>query len=143
MFSYNPHPLLSSFPFVICLIIFITEIVNFYCNDSYKKTTLYLLILFFIFTIITFISGYIGAEYANLSFKVPLELIEKHELYARIFILSLIPIVLFYYLLTSSDKIYLKTRIAFSLLLLLIISFVSYHGAQLVYSYGAGVELVK
>ncbi len=141
--GYNFHPVLASFPFVIITSLVIYEIIaNFFKFREINNFSLFLLALFVFFLIASFISGYQGYTYANQSFIVPEDKISKHHLYGKLLLfLCVIPISLKIVIAKNKNKALACLYYSSLFLIFLFVTYTSYLGSQLVFKYGAGVQV--
>lgn len=141
----NPHPPLSSFPFVLVCVLAVSELALIIKKNNHTsaKVTLFTIIFLAVITPLTYYSGFWGLDYAEQSFQIPSHLIETHQSYARLFLILLIPLCLIYALRKSNFESKILTFLyrAFLLISLLHISYVSFLGGELVFSHGAGVKI--
>lgn len=141
----NPHPPLSSFPFVILFLLVLTELVKFFFPKKIElgQVSNFLIVMLVVFVPLTYYAGFWGLDYAEQSFKIPDESIERHQTYAKLLLILIVPLVLVYSLLRSSPTSR-AMRFLYRLLLLLsiiLVSYVSFLGGELVFNYGAGVQV--
>lgn len=140
----NIHPILAHFPFVILCLALGCEFAAMFGNRELGKSARMLVLLVAAVSPLTYLSGYIGLEFANHSFEVPKEAISQHQLLGKIFLISLVPTVLFYLLREEATGRLLPNLSRFFLLLSFTIAVAaSYYGGELVFSYGAGVLLQR
>lgn len=145
--SFNPHPPLSGFPFVLLSLVVIAELVSIFRKDSngrgFSRNLLYILCLF---APMTYFSGYWGAELSSQSFVISQDLISTHQGWAQLFLLSLVPCLVLSLLESHSEKVNLVLRYGFRVALLVCYALViltSFQGGQLVFTHGAGVSASK
>ena len=138
--DFNPHPPLSAFPLVIVSLLVLLELAQIKLKSEKVSTaTLVFVVCSLVITPLTFLSGYLGKEHANKTFKINPDLIEHHKLYAQALLISLVPLAVFYYLLLAEKArklfYYLSLALVFGL-----VSFTGYKGGSLVFVHGAAVE---
>jgi uncharacterized membrane protein len=144
--SFNPHPPLSAFPSVLATLIFLAEIGSFFFisqKDNLRRLAKALLAACLFISPITYYSGYWGAEMASKTFKISDELISYHQMFAKIYLITLVSCGLFA-LLEVFDPLKRKAlRLAFSVMVVLNLVaaiLVSRQGGILVFEHGAGVS---
>ena len=142
---FNLHPPLSSFPFVILTLVVIFEAINHvYRWKLSKDIANTLLIALCIFAPLTYLSGYYNIDKASASFEVSEDLIAAHQAVAKFFLISLVPCVLLAFLekaATRGKHFYLIAYYFFLLISYGLVIFTSFRGGELVFCYGAGVNL--
>ena len=151
------HPALSSLPFSMLFIILILELISFSKIFHISNQLIFLLLsLLVIFTILTFFSGYIANIFADGTYKIDDKLISYHHFYGRFFLILVIPIIGLKFLtnkvnannLNISKKMNLMqaclnlTYFTYLLILLAFAVYTQYLGGQLVFRYGAGVNIL-
>jgi len=139
----NPHPPLSGFPFVILALIALTELLRLFSNrEILNSAAKYLAILLVVISPITYYSGYWGVDYANQTFNVAEEFINRHQAFAQGFLLTLVPFAVCSFLHHSNlQSKKLRTLYLASLLVSLgVVAITSFKGGELVFSHGAGVN---
>lgn len=144
MFSAtNLHAMIIHFPIALILVGFVFEIIGVFSNKLFfKNIAFYLLLIGVLGTITAYISGsYAGEGIEVGALQLPIELHEQAaviSLYLAI-ITALFKLVVFYFKYDSKEI----NWIGFILFAVLTFSVVGtcYLGGELVYSYGAGVEL--
>ena len=146
----NPHPPLSSFPFVLIVLLLIIELLSLNSADAdrWNGVTRFLVFALCAALPLTYFSGYFGADFAHRQFEVPDEAILKHQLWAKLSLLSgAVPVLLFFLADCSRSErpgLARRLRAVFRLSLLVLALFlarVSFLGGELVFSHGAGVEV--
>ena len=141
----NPHPPLSGFPLVILSLIFLTELLQLYKPSDVR--TLFvdgLLVALAIFSPLTYFSGYIGVEYISDLSNVGSEYIENHQLIAKLFLLTLIPLLLLRILSkkeSAKRELLKKCYFVFLIVSFALVCCASFKGGELVFKHGAGVQL--
>ncbi len=147
---FNPHPPLSSFPFVLLVLLLIVEIVALIGKRRELCDTVarFLLLVVCIALPLTYFSGYFGADFANRQFVVPDEAILKHQLWAKLSLLSgLLPVLIFFlsqHAAAERPALAAKLRWAYRLLIAVLCLFLartSFLGGELVFTHGAGVSV--
>jgi len=138
------HPIVASFPAVILVIIFLTELVAYFGEtNSWRVFSTFLACLLVIFSGATYYSGFYDAEKANMTFQISEEIISAHQASAKLFLMSLIPTVLFSIIRAIKPNEIIHWLYTPCLILSLILSGVTSHkGGQLVFIHGASVEAV-
>jgi uncharacterized membrane protein len=138
------HAMLIHFPIALLLVAFLSELIAaIFKSEFYKKVSLLLLILGTIGVIAAFLSGGsagVGIEEGPL--KIPMEL---HEQAANFSIWMACIAATFHttiYFLNYKSAVTKAIGIVLFAVLIAAISRTAYLGGQLVYSHGAGVELV-
>lgn len=141
---FNPHPPLTGFPIVITTLFILVELYSLLKKKDLKPLSVFLLSCLVVFSISTFISGYFGFDYANTIKEVPEELVDRHQSFAKVHLILLMLIIIFYslkefYHLRSKFFIvsYFLTLIFFALN----IYYVGFLGGELVFKHGAGVAI--
>ncbi len=139
------HAIFIHFPIALLFVGYFSEIIGLIRkNQFFKNVSLYLLILGVLGTIAAYISGsYAGNSIESNTLKVPVEL---HKQAALITLLLAIVTVLFMsftrYFQKNNTLANWMTFLLFTVLISSII-FTGYLGGNLVYSQGAGVELMQ
>lgn len=143
--SFNPHPPLTGFPFVILTLAVIFRLFELILrSERWSLLARSLLPFLVIFSIATYYSGYWGLTYANNSSAEFEKAVAAHQTNAKIYLFSLVPLILFSYLETVGGT---KTRLWKGLsLLFLMVSWwlaisTSFRGGSLVFDLGAGVRI--
>lgn len=140
----NIHPILAHFPFVVLCLAVVSEAVALFGDEQFSRYTRLLVFVAVIVSPLTYLSGYIGLEYANQSFEVPKEAISQHQLLGKIFLISLVPTVLFNLLRDEATGRFVVFAARFFLITSFALAAVaSFYGGELVFSYGAGVLLQR
>lgn len=146
--SFNPHPPLTGFPIVLATLIVGSEILAYiFKNQSIKirKAGKLFVLLSCFLAPITYYSGYWGAELASQSFKVSDEIISEHQMFAKVYLATLVVSGLFVALSFEIEKkksVSKLFRISYSIVMLLTFVaalLVSRQGGLLVFEHGAGV----
>lgn len=142
----NPHPPLSSFPFVILSLLLLIEVYSLFAKNksSIRPVSIFLVTILAIISPLTYYSGFWGLEFAEQSFTIPDAKIDQHQMYARLYLITLVPTSLFYSLKTSNEnsKILCYLYRLSLLLSLALVGYVSFLGGSLVFNHGAGVKLL-
>jgi len=142
--SFNPHPPLSGFPVVLASLIASSEILAYFFKNHSKKIRAagkLFVVLSCVFAPLTYYTGYWGAELASQSFKVSDELISRHQMFAKLYLASLVLSALFVAM-SYEIKENKTFKIAYSIVMLLTFVaavLVSQQGGLLVFEHGAGV----
>lgn len=138
------HPIFASFPFVLLFVIFITELVAFFGDtNTWRVFSCYLACLLGIFSIATYYTGFYDAERANITFQVSEEVISQHQASAKLFLMSLIPTVLFSIIRAIKPNEILHWIYTPCLVLSLILGgLTSHRGGELVFKHGASVDVL-
>lgn len=143
----NPHPPLSSFPFVILFLLVLVELLTL---TSKKKLSLvqvsnFLIVLLVIFAPLTYYAGFWGLDYSEQSFQIPDASIELHQTYAKLLLILIVPLALVYSLIRSNQASKFLAFLYRLLLLLslLLVAYVSFLGGELVFNHGAGIRIEK
>ena len=141
---FNPHPPLAGFPFVILVLIASIEALNAVKPAVISKEVAnVLLVLLCIISPLTYYAGYWGAEQASQTFTVSEDVIANHQLFAKMYLISLVPTMTFGQLKSrGNSKIILVFYYLSLLLTLTLVSYASFLGGDLVFSHGAGVNVV-
>lgn len=134
----NPHPPLTGFPLAILTLLVVNEML--YRRSDRGKTRLFLLGCLVPCTVVTYISGYWGVDFAK---GVSTDLISTHQAYAKFLLLLLFPLALFGILahLRGTTERWLPG--VYYLLLLFALALVikiGSLGGDLVFVHGAGVQ---
>lgn len=141
----NPHPPLSSIPIVLLVSASIFDALSLWMPTragELRRVASWLLVLLLAIAPLTFYSGYFGAEAANQSFKISPDQIGAHQLWAKCFLMSLVPAGIARYLLMSQQSKKLWSVWVFFLTLSLSLGLITaYQGGELVFESGAGVSL--
>ncbi len=138
------HPIFASFPAVLLFVIFITELVAFFGDtNTWRVFSCYLACLLGIFSIATYYTGFYDAERANITFQVPEEVISHHQASAKLFLMSLIPTILFSIIRAIKPNEILHWVYTPCLVLSLILACLTSHrGGELVFKHGASVDVL-
>ncbi|MBP9837732.1 MAG: hypothetical protein KBC84_03370 [Proteobacteria bacterium] len=139
---FNPHPPLSSFPFCIVSLLIVLECYSFIKHDHTNNERIkdFLLLSLLLFSILTFVSGYFGVDFADKD--IPQELIDNHQNFAKLILLTNIPLLLLRYLSRINNR--LKAPYYFILLVIVaLIITTSNLGGKLVFEQGAGVTIKR
>ena len=143
---YNVHLPFTGVPFALILAAVIFEAAGIFCRwNEGSKVAHKVLLLLLILAPITYFTGYWGADDANHTFQVPLDVIETHRSYGRLFLLVFIPTVLCSSLRAAAERrIYALELIYFAFLAasLVLVVIASSHGGALVFESGAAVRAV-
>ena len=142
----NIHPPLSAFPVTIVVLLVIAEAAQLTSRSFQPRhVSTFLLVVLALFFPITYLSGYIGAEYAldpSATFSVSAEQIDLHRNLAQLSLFSLVPLLLLGYLRYLGDScgqsikwLYRASVLVYALL----VCATGYLGGQLVFTHGAGV----
>ncbi len=142
----NPHPPLTGVPITLVTLALGAECVSFFWRKNECRTFAATLVrILCVLALLTYYSGYFGAEQASLSFEVPKDRISEHQAYAKFFLISLIPCLSFSFLERNQEMNAGWFRPAYLFFLLLsavLCILVSSHGGALVFDFGAGVDLL-
>ena len=137
------HPPLTGFPFVLLSCTAVCEALGMFLGG--EKWAGRARVFFYtacIATPFTYLTGYIGSEFANQTFTVPDEVIANHQSAALLFVFSLYATLLIDALSRVSKKglldIFRRLGLVLSLILCI---WTSYQGGQLVFSHGAAVTI--
>ena len=138
------HPPFSGFPGVILVLllglelIFLAKLIE---VEKAKSIATFLVIALCIISPFTYFSGYFGSEYASRSFEVSQDVIKQHQFYALLFLFSLFPLSIMFYLrlIKAEYAFYYRFFLLVSLALVLITANM---GGVLVFEHGAGVQLI-
>lgn len=136
------HPFLTSFPVVLCLVIGILELMALRREAILRPSINILLGLLLLTMCLAFFSGYYAATGASISFTVPVEAIEFHQLWGKLALFLSIPAVILGWFQSAAlqHQIIFKACYRFFLLATIIVTiYTGYLGGQLVYARGAGV----
>lgn len=137
------HPPFSGFPGVILVLLFALELLyfrKFVCESSTKSIATFLIIALCVISPFTYFSGYFGSEYASRSFEVSQEVIKEHQFYALLYLFSLFPLAILFYLRFLKPNLALYYRI-FLIASLVLVLLTARLGGALVFEHGAGVEV--
>ena len=140
----DPHPPLASFPFALLTLVLIFELLSLrFKTEELRRASGFILLALIIIAPMTFFSGYFAADDASKSFQIPLEAIEEHRSFGKLFLLSLFPVALGK---LTAELRHDKKAFRLGYLICLVVSLVlaasaSYHGGKLVFIYGAAVNL--
>lgn len=139
------HALLIHFPIALLFVGYFSEIIGLISkNQFFKNVSLYLLVLGVLGAIAAYISGsYAGNSIESSALKIPVELHKQAALITLL--LAIVTILFMYFIYYFKKNNPLTNWMAFILFTLLIssITFTGYLGGQLVYSQGAGVDLMQ
>jgi len=142
----NPHPPLAGFPFVmLCCVVFAELLAAFYRPKQCRKFAAVLLRALCVVAPLTYYAGYWGAEMANQTFSVSIDVIAAHQMKAKMLLLSLIPTLLLSILERQASEADEPFRLRVLYYFFLLVSFAlviltSYEGGDLVFIHGAGVS---
>ena len=149
----NPHPPLAAFPAVLLTLIVSAEVASYaFWQQELRRIARVLLCVLAFFAPVTYLSGYWGVDHANGSFQIPESAIAQHQGYAKLFLLTLVPLFIVVSLqsaVVDAEGAARKRRVIRGIYLgLLIVSLLcgfgtSYLGGALVFSHGAGVLIDK
>lgn len=140
---FNVHPPLASFPFVLCSVVVVAELLSLWTKSATIRHYAGISLIFCIcVTPLTYLSGYLAVENADKTFQVSPDIIEAHRTLARMFLISLVPIGL---LKIISERRIEKPSLRYLYLGVLIAAYgvvglTSFRGGELIFSHGAGVE---
>lgn len=136
------HPPLTAFPSALLTCAVVCELASLLLGSSAWRSRSSLFLYAACAAVpFTYISGYIGSEYANQSFEVPDTAISDHQSAALIFCLVLYLTLLFDGLLRASSQRFLAALRAAGLMSsFLLCVWTSYQGGQLVFVHGAAVS---
>ena len=137
------HPPLTGFPFVLLSCAVVSELCFLILGtDFWKRNARVFFYTACIAAPFTYLTGYIGSEYANQSFEVPDEVIASHQSAALIFVLALYTTLLLDALArVSSNRMLDLLKRAGLLTAFILCIWTSYQGGQLVFSHGAAVSI--
>jgi len=138
----NLHPPLTAFPPALLVLCIIFELKYMLSKSKIERISALELIHYTTgFSILTYLSGYIGSEFADQTFAIDPALISFHEQVARVSLLLLITAsILSLVVKETKQKL---ARSAFQLFLLLsfgVILYTANLGGELVFKHGAGVS---
>jgi len=138
----NIHPILAHFPFVLLFVAVVAEIWGILGNPAASKFSRTIVMIACAASALTYLSGYVGLEYANQSFEVPKEAISKHQLMGKLYLLSIVPTALFALLQIDNDaRFVINAGRLFLLLSFALVLVASFYGGELVFRYGAGISI--
>ena len=139
-----PHPALSGAPIGILLIILISEGLGLFSKtpESYRRVSYFAVVCLVILSPFTYFTGYFAASDASQSFTVSQELIAEHQSFAKLFLLSLVPLFMFSVLRPKEVKLGTLNTLFYLFLLTsaAMVVLTSSHGGDLVFEHGAGVK---
>ena len=141
---FNPHPPLTGFPIVISTLFIFVEIYSLFKKVSVKPLSVFLLASLVVFSVSAFISGYFGFDYANTIKDVPENLVDSHQSFAKIHLILLVLIIIFYSLkefYNLRSKLFIGSYFLIIIIFALNIYYVGFLGGQLVFKHGAGVVI--
>lgn len=147
----NIHPPLSSFPFVLLTVTILFEIATLLQNSGKIKAEIrlivcarYLLCAATIGTVITFLSGYWGEDFANQTFTVAEDLIKTHHNYGRLLLFCMVGCLAAKFAADFAKYHITLFRSVYWFLLVFCFSlsvYTGYLGGELVFEHGAGVAV--
>lgn len=137
------HPPLTGFPSVLLTCAVICELIAWLrSSSSWARSARTFFLAACAASPLTYLSGYIGSEWADRSFSVPDSAIGDHQSTALLFLLALFAALLLDWLAHSTEKPALHAARRAGLLAAAVLAvWTSYQGGQLVFSHGAGVLL--
>jgi uncharacterized membrane protein len=136
----NIHPILAHFPFVLLFVAVAAEIWGMLVNPAASRFSRVVVMIACAASALTYLSGYVGLEYANQSFEVPKDAISHHQLMGKLYLLSLVPTALFALLQIDNEaRFVVNAGRLFLFLSFALVVVTSFYGGELVFSYGAGV----
>jgi len=146
---WNPHPPLSGFPFVLVVLLALSELCAVFGTngDTRRKNSAFLLICAAIFIPLTYYSGYFGADFASNTFVVPEDAMLEHQLWAKAALFLFLGSALVFALTRAVDQnnpgLRQKLSLVYRLLLIILLAVLaraSFLGGELVFSHGAGLK---
>lgn len=147
--TYNLHPFLSSFPIVLFTILAFTELYRslslkffpkFFNKEFFVRFSILIAWLGCTISVLTLLSGYLAAENANLSFQINSDFIARHQSIAKLCLFLEIPLLVFLHL-REHNKLFKLLYQGILLIILALMLYTGYLGAELVFKHGAGVNV--
>lgn len=137
------HAILIHFPIALLIIGYFSEIIGLINKKLFfKNVSFYLLIIGVLGVVVAYISGNYADDILEMdTLKVPLELHEQAALIVLILSITLILFKAFISVAKLDSTFYSWIGIILFTALIIAITVTGYLGGQLVYKYGAGVEL--
>lgn len=138
------HPVFASFPFVILVVVFLTELGSFFADTTqWRIHACFLVCIGAIAALVSYYTGYYSAEVASsaiATFRVPEDMIAQHQTSAKLFLLSMFPTTIFSLLRSIKDNEFMHWIYTPCLICSLLLAGVASHrGGMLVFKEGAGV----
>ncbi len=141
---YNFHPVLTTFPFALLSVVVLLELwAAFRASDKLQFVISLNLVVACLGIGFAFLSGYQASELANKTFVIPDDVISQHHSYGRLALFLTAPCLALKYFSLKATYNRQGFRFAYLGFLALIYAFTimtGYLGAELVFSYGAGVK---
>ncbi|MDZ4785357.1 MAG: DUF2231 domain-containing protein [bacterium] len=138
------HPPFVSFPFVLVTISFLFQLIGVYKNkNSILIASKSFITAALVFAILSYYSGHEASEKVNQTFTVADSLVGQHYLWAKIFLFTLIPCVLFGWIAFQAKfnkAIFESIFLVLLLFCLCLVIYTSWLGGSLVFDHGAGVR---
>ena len=144
--DFNPHPPLSAFPIALACLVALCEVVSYFWKEKSSELRTvgkWVLVSSFIFSPLTYYTGYWGAELASKTFEVSDELISYHQMLAKLYLATLVTCALFALMDTFDKENRPFVKFGYSTLVALTLFaaiMVSRQGGKLVFEHGAGVS---
>lgn len=139
-----PHPALSGAPAALVLMVVASEVLALASSApvNFRRVSYFAIACLVVVAPFTYFTGYFAAAEASQVFSVPPELITEHQSYAKLLLLSLVPLFLFSILRPRETKLGVLNILFFVFLLTttLLVFITSNHGGDLVFEHGAGVR---
>lgn len=137
------HPILTNFPIALLItVLFLECFSRWYLREQLRQSALIILCLAILATFLTYLSGYLAVDMIGASFEVHKEVIEAHQLSAKILLFLLIPTAI---LALSGVKTNSPQRTCYLIMLwccVVVLSRTAHQGGKLVFSEGIGVHKV-
>ena len=141
---FYPHPALSGAPAVLVFMVAASEVLALASNVpvNYRRVSYFSVACLVVVAPFTYFTGYFAAAEASQAFLVSQEVIAEHQSYAKLLMLSLVPLFLFSIIRPRETKLGVLNILFFVFLLTttLLVFITSNHGGDLVFEHGAGVR---